>query len=148
MPGPDIVSRIDSALEQPSELDRLVLGPDAAYSAARAEPAAEPSPEPSPRPPRQPARRKGPVETATAKDLKALPPSMRAGTLAATALQLARDLDEAAAYGMTHRDKAGHARELRMHMTQLFDSAPGGAAGDATDEVRERRERRLAAASD
>jgi hypothetical protein len=68
---------------------------------------------------------------------------MRQGALAATALKLAFEIDSAE---LTARDLAGHARELRMHMTQLFDSAPGGSKGDATDEVRERRERRLAAA--
>jgi hypothetical protein len=70
---------------------------------------------------------------------------MRAGALAATALRLAREIDTGA---LTARDLAGHARELRMHMTQLFDSAPGGSAGDVTDEVRDRRERRLAATGD
>ena len=126
-----------TVLEQPSGFDQLALGPDAAYSARREEP------DPEPRAPRVPARRKGPVEAATARDLKTLPPVMRQGALAATALKLAREIDTDE---MTARDLAGHARELRMHMTQLFDSAPGGAKGDATDEVRERRERRLSAA--
>ena len=63
----------------------------------------------------------------------------------ATALKLACEIDTAA---LTARDLAGHARELRMHMTQLFESAPGGAKGDATDAVRERREKRLAAAGE
>jgi hypothetical protein len=122
---------------QPSAMDRLVLGPDAAYGAAR--------PDPGQRPARAAARRKGPVEAATTRDLKGLPPGMRQGALAATALKLAREIDESE---LTARDLAGHARELRMHMTQLFDSAPGGAKGDTTDEVRERRERRLAAAAE
>jgi|SRR5580765_5255011 len=119
--------------EEASELDRLVLGPDAAYGGA------------APSPPRQQPRRKGPVELATVRDLRGLPPSMRQGALAATALKLACEIDTAA---LTARDLAGHARELRMHMTQLFDSAPGGAKGDATDEVRERREKRLTAAGE
>jgi hypothetical protein len=139
MPGRDITEQIDAVLDEPSELDRLALGPDAARAAPRGRPAAEP------RPPRQAAHRKGPVEAATARDLKALPPAMRAGALAATALRLAREIDTGA---LTARDLAGHARELRMHMTQLFDSAPGGSAGDVTDEVRDRRERRLAAGGD
>jgi hypothetical protein len=127
-------------LEQASELDRLALGPDAAYARP-----AEPPPEQQPEPPKPPPRRKGPVELATARDLKALPAVMRTGALAATALMLARELD---GLDMTARDTAGHARELRMHMTQLAEMAPGGTKGDATDEVRERRERRLSAAGE
>ena len=119
--------------EPPSELDRLVLGPDAAFAEAR--------PEPEP-PPKTPPRRKGKIELAVGRDLRAMPTALRASALAASALDLARDLDETE---MTPRDKAGIARELRMHMNDLAAQAPGERKGDSTDEVRERRERRLAA---
>jgi len=119
--------------EQPSELDRLVLGPDAAFAEA------------APPPPKTPPRRKGKIELAVGRDLRAMPTALRASALAASALDLARDLDETE---MTPRDKAGIARELRMHMNDLAAQAPGERKGDATDEVRERRERRLAAAGE
>jgi hypothetical protein len=88
-----------------------------------------------------PPRRKGPAETAVLKDLKALPPDLRQGAIAAVALGLARDLDEG---GMTPRDKAAMYAQLRMAMVTLREIAPGEARGDRTDEVRERREKRLA----
>jgi hypothetical protein len=122
--------------EQPSEMDRLVLGPDAAFAEAAAPP------------PKVPPRHKGKIELAVGRDLRAMPTALRQSALAATALDLARDLDSADRDGMTKRDKAGHARELRMHMTDLAAQAPGERKGDSTDEVRERRERRLAAAGE
>lgn len=111
-----------------TELDRLDPAP-----AAPAAPAA----------PRPPARRKGQREAALARDLKAMPAALRSGALAVTALGLARDLDEG---GMTDRDKTGVARELRMYVADLTAMAPGERKGDSTDEVRARREARLAAA--
>jgi hypothetical protein len=120
-PEPDIVDRIDT------ELDRL-------------DPV--PAPAPPPRPPRAAPRRKGAVESAVARDLKTMPAALRGGAIAAAALKLARELDE---LPMTARDTAGHARELRMCMTQLADLAPGERKGDVTDEVRERREARMTA---
>jgi hypothetical protein len=119
--------------EQPSELDRLALGPDAAYSA----------PQPEPRPPRAPRRHIGEHERGVLADLKAMPDALRKGTLAVTALGLARKLD---AGDMTDRDDTGARRELRMHVMQLYDLAPGERKGDSTDELRERRENRMAAA--
>ena len=100
--------------------------------------------DPAPRAPRRPARVRGDREKAYARDLKALPPALRASGLAAVILDLSRDLD---AGGMTPRDKAGHARELRMHWETLAAAAPGERKGDSTDEVRQRRERRMAAAA-
>jgi hypothetical protein len=70
-----------------------------------------------------------------------MPAALRGGAVAATALKLARELDT---LPMTPRDASGHARELRMHMTQLAEMAPGERKGDVTDEVRARRESRLA----
>jgi hypothetical protein len=97
--------------------------------------------DPAPPPPKAP-RRNRKIELAVGKDLRAMPAALRQSALAATALDLARDLD---AGGMTPRDKAGHARELRMHMNDLTAMAPGERKGDATDEVRARRERRMEA---
>jgi hypothetical protein len=128
VPGPDIVERIET------ELDRLDPQTAPAAAPAQAVPAV---------PRRRPVpRRKGAIETATFRDLKTMPEALRTGAVAATALLLARELDTA---GMTPRDTAGHARELRMHMTQLAELAPGERKGDVTDELRERRHQRLAA---
>lgn len=115
----DIVERIET------ELDRL--DPPARPPRARRERAAP--------------RRKGAVEAAVARDLKAMPAALRNGAIAAAAAKLAHELD---AMPMTPRDAAGHARELRMCMTQLADLAPGERKGDVTDEVRARREARMA----
>jgi hypothetical protein len=125
MPARDTVAAIDEAL---TGMDRL-------------DPAPVAGPDPSARS-RAPARRKGMVEAAVARDLKMMPAAMRGGAIAATALKLARELDT---LPMTPRDAAGHARELRMHMAQLAEMAPGDRKGDVTDEVRARREARLAA---
>lgn len=110
--------------EEPSELDRL-----------------DPAPRPA-RPPRTPPRRKGPAETAVLRDLAALPDDLRKGGIAAVALGLAQDIDSGAG-GMSPRDKTGMYAQLRMAMVTLREIAPGEARGDHTDEVRERRERRL-----
>lgn len=123
--------RAMTADEQPSELDRLALGPDAAY-AARA-----------PRPPRTPPRRKGDAEAAALRDLRVLPPALRRSALAVSILILARDLDEAAALGISYRDKTGMHRELRQHLNDLADRAPGERTGDSTDAARAARETRL-----
>lgn len=129
MPADETLANIDETL---TELDRL-------------DPAPVPDPPPPPPRPSRPApRRKGAVETAVARDLKAMPPALRGGAIAAAAIKLARELD---AMPMTPRDAAGHARELRMCMMQLADLAPGERRGDVTDEVRARREARMAADS-
>jgi len=44
---------------------------------------------------------------------------------------------------MSARDLAATAAQLRMAMVTLREIAPGEAKGDHTDEVRERREKRL-----
>jgi hypothetical protein len=102
----------------------------------------DPAPvQPPPPRPRQARQRKGPVELAVRRDLARYPDDMRKGGIAAAALRLASELD---AHLVVGRDAAGHAREIRMCLTQLHDFAPGEVRGDSTDEVRERRERRLA----
>lgn len=76
-----------------------------------------------------------------------MPEDLREGAIAAIALGLARDLDEAdAGEGMSARDKAAMYAQLRMAVVTLREIAPGEAKGDRTDEVRERRERRLSRA--
>lgn len=82
--------------------------------------------------PRRP--RPGPAEAAVRKDLKRMPAELRGGAVAAAALALARQMDTIA---MTPRDYSGHARELRMCMTQLREWNPAGESGDATDEARQ-----------
>lgn len=82
------------------------------------------------------------VEQAVKSDLEQLPLSMRSGGVAAVAITCARVLDEG---GLAPRDAAGFAREVRLALAQLREMAPGGGAkGDVTDEVRARREKRLA----
>jgi hypothetical protein len=118
--------------EAPSELDRLALGPDAAYAEA----------EPRPRPPR---RHIGEHEKGVRFTLSQFPAALRKGALAVTALGLARDMDTVT---MTPRDKAGHAAQLRQHINDLTAQAPGERKGDVTDEVRARRESRMLAAGE
>lgn len=81
------------------------------------------------------------MEDAVKSDLAELPESMRNGGIAAVALYSARLIDEG---GLPPRDAAGFAREIRLSLAQLREMAPGEVKGDVTDEVRERRERRLA----
>lgn len=69
-----------------------------------------------------------------------MPVSMRRGGVAAVARLAARVLDEG---GLAPRDAAGFAREVRLALAQLRDAAPGEVKGDRTDEVRERREKRM-----
>lgn len=110
------------AQEPPSELDRL-----------------DPAPAPR-RPARPPPRRKGPAEKGVLEDLKAFPAELRKGGIAAIALLLAIEIDTVP---MSPRDKAAMAGQVRMAMITLREIAPGEARGDRTDEVRERREKRL-----
>jgi len=109
--------------QEPSELDRL-----------------DPAPQIQLPPRRPPPRRRGPQETAVLRDLRALPDDLRKGGVAAVALGLARDIDMDV---MPSRDKTAAYAQLRMALVTLREIAPGEARGDHTDEVRERRERRL-----
>jgi hypothetical protein len=100
---------------------------------------------PPSRPRRPPPRQKGDNETAVLRDLKALPEDLRRGGLAVLAVTLAKELD---AGGMSARDTAAVAGQLRMALVTLREIAPGESRGDHTDEVRARREKRLSAAGE
>ena len=104
--------------EIPTELDRL---------------------DPPPRRSRAPARRKGRVEKALDRDLKALPAEYSTGTIAEAARVLAMQLDDIAA-AMTPRDVAGHVAGIRMCVVQLREWAPVAEPGDATGEAQTRSE--------
>lgn len=80
------------------------------------------------------------MREAVEKDLSQLPDSMRRGGIASVALMCARILDEG---GLAPRDAAGFAREMRLSLAQLREMAPGEVKGDATDEVKLRRDKRL-----
>ena len=82
----------------------------------------------------------GPIESAVLSDLLEFPAKMRDGAVAVGALTCARVLDEG---GLSPRDAAGYLREMRLSMAQLREMAPGEVKGDSTDEVRQRREKRL-----
>jgi hypothetical protein len=87
----------------------------------------------------------GVVERAVRKDLRRLPVADRGCTLAASALTLARLLDDA---GEVDPDKrmasaAQAARELRGTMTELMKGAPKARSG--IDDLRARRAARAAA---
>jgi len=84
------------------------------------------------------------LEESVKNDLAALPAAMRRGGVARVALSCARILDESQG-GLSPRDAAGFMRELRLALAQLREMAPGEIHGDVTDEVKQRRERRLAA---
>lgn len=120
------------------------MAPRAAQANPTAMDALDPAPvlpaQPAPARRRPPPRRRGANETAVQRDLKALPEDLRKGAIAAVALGLARDLDDG---DMSARDKSGMYAQLRMAMVTLREIAPGEARGDHTDEVRERREKRL-----
>ncbi len=81
------------------------------------------------------------LEESVRVDLTALPSAMRRGGVARGALMCARILDEG---GLSPRDAAGFLREMRLALAQLREMAPGEIHGDVTDEVKMRREKRLA----
>jgi hypothetical protein len=81
------------------------------------------------------------LEESVKNDLDALPGNMRRGGVARVAIMCARVLDMG---GLPPRDAAGFARELRLSLAQLREMAPGEVRGDITDEVKQKRERRLA----
>lgn len=80
------------------------------------------------------------LEESVRSDLAALPLAMRRGGVARVTLMCARVLDQG---GLSPRDAAGFAREMRLGLAQLREMAPGEVKGDVTDEVKQRRERRL-----
>lgn len=81
------------------------------------------------------------MEESVKNDLEELPEKMRRGGVARVAIMAARVLDVG---GLSPRDAAGFARELRLALAQLREMQPGEVKGDMTDEVKQRRERRLA----
>jgi hypothetical protein len=81
------------------------------------------------------------LEESVRSDLDELPLKMRRGGVARGAIMCARVLDQG---GLSPRDAAGFFREMRLSLAQLREMAPGEVKGDITDEVKERRERRLA----
>ena len=87
-----------------------------------------------------PRRKIGPVERAARTDLKAFPPEVAKGAIAAAILDLARDVDENV---LSARDKAAAIREIRLCMVELRTMAPPGAEDDELDKQRKRREARL-----
>lgn len=91
----------------------------------------------------------GPVETAVRRDLRRLPTGSRTGALAASALALARLLDEVAVDVTADKRMsaaAQAARELRATMTDLLKDAPTARSG--IDDLRARRAARAAAAAE
>jgi hypothetical protein len=86
------------------------------------------------------ARKPGLAEAAARRDLKALPPAYRNSAVAATYLLMARRLDA----GLSAREVAMLAREMRLALLALYDLAPPRHEGDPADELRARREARMA----
>jgi hypothetical protein len=88
-----------------------------------------------------PRRKAGLIELAARRDLRDLPPSYAKSAIAVSYLQLARRLDN----GVSARDAATLTRELRLALLALYDLAPPRREGDPTDDLRDRREKRLKA---
>lgn len=87
-----------------------------------------------------PARRPVSIESAARKDLATMPPEFRNGAVAKSYLLLCRRLDS----GVSARDAAGLAREIRLCLLTLYDLAPARHKDDPIDEVKTRREQRMA----
>ena len=83
----------------------------------------------------------GPVERSAKKDLAALPPEYRSSAIAQGYLLLARRLDQ----GISARDSAQLAREMRLTLLTLNDLAPAKHDSDPVDELKARRETRMTA---
>lgn len=87
-----------------------------------------------------PARRRPlSVEAAARRDLRALPKDLSAGALATAYLVLARRMDA----GVSTRDAATLAREMRMALLAMHEMAPPAAEDDFVDELRVKREQRM-----
>ena len=87
-----------------------------------------------------PRRKVGAIERAVRLDLRAYPDEIAKGTIAASLLAIAARLDA----GMGDIAYAQCTRELRMSADTLREMAPQ-TTGDALDQLRQRRERRLGA---
>jgi hypothetical protein len=89
------------------------------------------------------------LEESVKADLEEMPEKMRRGGVARVAISCAQILDQGARTGdLTPRDAAGFMRELRLALAQLREMQPGEVKGDVTDEVRMKREQRLAGGRD
>jgi len=88
-----------------------------------------------------PRRKVGPQERAVRKDLQSLPADVAAGAVARAMLILAAQADSAE---LPARDLAVVLRELRQCSSYLRDICPPAGHGDEIDELRKRREQRLA----
>ena len=82
------------------------------------------------------------LEEATYSDLSRYPAAIRDGGVAQLALDLARLMDIG---DILPRDRAALAQQYRQCMDNLRLQAPGDIKGDLTDELRQRREKRMAA---
>ena len=106
------------------------------------DPAPAPQREPQPPPVRNRRPPVGPREKGVRADLRKMPEELREGGIAAGIIGLAQDLDRGFVIG---RDAAAHAREIRQGLMVLREMAPGDRKGDKTDELAEKRQRRLSA---
>jgi hypothetical protein len=79
------------------------------------------------------------AETAARRDLKALPKDISGGGLGIAYLVLARRMDA----GVSTRDAATLAREMRMVLLAMHEMAPPAAEDDFVDELRLKREQRM-----
>lgn len=87
-------------------------------------------------------RRIGAQERAVRAELKRLPAEVAKGAVARAMLILAQQADTGE---LAARDLAQILRELRQCSQYLREISPAAGAGDEIDELRKRRERRLAA---
>lgn len=90
-----------------------------------------------------PARRRriiGPEERSVREDLKTFPPEVRKGSIAASMISLAQEVDVG---GMTVRDKTQAIREIRLCYMTLRELAPAGIGDDELDRQRKKREERM-----
>lgn len=81
------------------------------------------------------------MEKSARKDLAALPPQYRTSAIAQAYLLLARRLDA----GVSARDSAQLAREMRLALLALYELAPAKHDIDPVDELRVKREQRMTA---
>jgi hypothetical protein len=79
-----------------------------------------------------PRRRKGPVESGVARDLRDLPDEVRTSAKAAAALVLAQALDAGAGLST-----AAIARELRAHMSELLAAREAQEERDPLSAIRD-----------
>lgn len=87
-------------------------------------------------------RRSGAQERAVRAELRRLPDEIAKGAVARAMITLAHEAD----WGdLAARDLAQILRELRQCSQYLREISPAAGAGDEIDELRKRRERRLAA---